>query len=69
MQTRSIRWRITRGVAVYTAVLMIGMCAVYFLSTRYAQGHAVTQVLQQNERQLKDEISDQPDLPVHALIT
>ncbi|MEO6907599.1 MAG: ATP-binding protein [Abditibacteriaceae bacterium] len=68
MQNRSIRWRITRGLAAYTLVLMIGMCAVYFFSTRYAQRHAVTQVLQQNERQLKDQIAGHPYLQIHDLI-
>lgn len=59
----------TRGFAAYTAVLMLGMCAVYFLSTRYAQHHAVNKQLEQNKRQLRSQIAEQPGISIHTLIT
>ena len=59
----------TRGFAAYTAILMLGMCAVYFLSTRYAQHHAANQQLEQNKRQLTDQINKQPDISIHTLIS
>mgnify|MGYP001062782231 CR=1 FL=1 len=68
MRSNSIRARITRGFAVYTAVLMLGMCAVFFLSTRHAQHRAANQQLEQNLRQLKDQISEQPNISIHRLL-
>lgn len=68
MRNNSIRARITRGFAAYTAVVMLVMCAVYFFSTRYAQHHAAKQVLEQNERQLKVQINDQPNISIHTLL-
>jgi signal transduction histidine kinase len=69
MRSNSIRARMTRGFAAYTAILMLVMCAVYFLSTRYAQHHAANQQLEQNKRQLTDQISKQPDISIHTLIS
>jgi signal transduction histidine kinase len=64
----SIRWRMTRGFAAYTAVLMLGMCAVYFFSTRYAQHHAANHILRENEKKLGYQIEHQNGISPQALI-
>jgi signal transduction histidine kinase len=68
MRKSSIRARMTRGFAIYTAVLMLTMCAVYFFSTRYAQHHAANHILRENETKLGDQIKHQADISPRALI-
>jgi|GEM_PF-6290614 len=68
MRRNSIRARMTRGFAIYTAVLMLTMCAVYFFSTRYAQHHAANHILRENEKKLGYQIKREANLSPQELI-